>query len=55
MARDDGFSALMLRFDTRNKYDKVKAQLEKQMGFDMTHSQVIEHLCNQILSDSISK
>lgn len=53
MARADGFETLMIKIETKNKFREAKKKLEKEIGFELTHSQAIEMMCNKILLGSI--
>ena len=60
MARADGFAALMVRIETKDKFLKTKQHIEKQtgmtdMGMAMTSSQVLEWMCKKIMSDIIKE
>lgn len=52
MAMAKGFTTLMLKKEVKDKYKQAKAKMEKQLGVDMTHSNAIDIMCDQILSDS---
>jgi hypothetical protein len=56
MARNDGYAALMVRHETKDRFVEVKKHIEKQtgmtdMGIAMTVSQAVEYMCNKIMSD----
>ena len=53
MAIAKGFTTLMLKKEVKEKYKKAKAKMEKDLGVTLTHSNAIEVMCDQILSDSI--
>ena len=53
MAIANGFETLLLQKDVKAKYKQAKAKMEEQIGMRLTHSQAIEFLVDQILSDSI--
>ena len=53
MAIANGFTTLMLKMEVKAKYKKAKAKMEKDLGVTLTHSNAIEVMCDQILSDSI--
>ena len=53
MAIANGFTTLMLKKEVKEKYKKAKAKMEKDLGVTLTHSNAIEVMCDQILSDSI--
>ena len=53
MAMANGFTTLMLKKEVKAKYKKAKAKMEKDLGVTLTHSNAIEVMCDQILSDSI--
>ena len=52
MAMAKGFTTLMLKKEVKDKYKQAKAKMEKQLGVDMTHSNAIDIMCDQILSDN---
>ena len=54
MAIANGFTTLMLKKEVKEKYKKAKAKMEKDLGVTLTHSNAIEVMCDQILSDSIT-
>ena len=54
MAIANGFTTLMLKTEVKEKYKKAKAKMEKDLGVTLTHSNAIEIMCDQILSDSIT-
>lgn len=53
MAIANGFTTLMLKKEVKDKYKQAKAKMEKDLGVTLTHSNAIEIMCDQILSDSI--
>jgi hypothetical protein len=53
MAMANGFTTLMLKKEVKQKYKKAKAKMEKDLGVTLTHSNAIEVMCDQILSDSM--
>jgi hypothetical protein len=53
MAIANGFETLLLKKDVKDKYKQAKSKMEEQLGVTLTHSQAIEFLVDQILSDSI--
>ena len=53
MAMANGFTTLMLKKEVKEKYKQAKAKMEKDLGVTLTHSNAIEVMCDQILSDSI--
>ena len=53
MAIANGFTTLMLKKEVKEKYKQAKAKMEKDLGVTLTHSNAIEVMCDQILSDSI--
>ena len=53
MAIANGFTTLMLKKEVKEKYVKAKAKMEKDLGVRLTHSNAVEIMCDQILSDSI--
>ena len=53
MAQARGFETLMLRTEAKKKFVEAKKKLEKEIGFELTHSQAIEMMCNKILLSSI--
>jgi len=53
MAIANGFTTLMLKKEVKEKYIKAKAKMEKDLGVTMTHSNAVEIMCDQILSDSM--
>jgi hypothetical protein len=54
MAIANGFTTLMLKKEVKEKYKQAKAKMEKDLGVTLTHSNAIEVMCDQILSDSIT-
>ena len=54
MAMANGFTTLMLKKEVKEKYKQAKAKMEKDLGVTLTHSNAIEVMCDQILSDSIT-
>ena len=53
MAKANGFGTLMLKVEAKEKFRKAKAKMEQDLGVELTHSNAIEILADQILSDSI--
>ncbi len=53
MAKANGFETLMLKVEAKEKFRKAKAKMEKDLGVTLTHSNAVEILADQILSDSI--
>lgn len=53
MAIANGFTTLMLKKEVKWKYKQAKAKMEKDLGVTLTHSNAIEIMCDQILSDSM--
>ena len=53
MAIANGFTTLMLKKEVKQKYRNAKVKMETQLGVRLTHSEAIEIMCDQILSDSI--
>jgi hypothetical protein len=53
MAQARGFETLMLRVETKKKFMEAKKKLEAEVGFELTHSQAMEMMCNKILLGSI--
>jgi len=53
MAKATGFETLMLKKETKEKFYLAKAKMEKDLGVRLTHSNAVEILADQILSDSI--
>jgi hypothetical protein len=53
MAMANGFTTLMLKKEVKEKYKQAKAKMEKDLGVTLTHSNAIEVMCDQILSDSM--
>ena len=53
MAKATGFETLMLKVEAKEKFRKAKAKMEQDLGVELTHSNAIEILADQILSDSI--
>lgn len=53
MAIANGFTTLMLKKEVKDKYKQAKAKMEKDLGVTLTHSNAIEVMCDQILSDSM--
>lgn len=53
MAIANGFTTLMLKKEVKDKYKQAKAKMEKDLGVTLTHSNAIEIMCDQILSDSM--
>ena len=54
MAIANGFTTLMLKKEVKEKYKQAKKKMETQLGVTMTHSNAMEIMCDQILSDSIT-
>lgn len=53
MAIANGFETLLLKKEVKDKFKQAKAKMEEQIGMTLTHSQALEFLVDQILSDSI--
>jgi len=53
MAIARGFETLMLKTDAKKKFLDAKKKMESQIGVTLTHSNAMEVMCDQILSDSI--
>ena len=53
MAIARGFETLMLKTEAKKKFIDAKKKMEAQLGVTMTHSNAMEIMCDQILSDSI--
>lgn len=53
MAIAKGFETLMLKSEAKKKFLDAKKKMESQLGVVMTHSNAMEMLADQILSDSI--
>ena len=53
MAQARGFETLMLKTEAKRKFVETKKLLEQEIGFELTHSQAMEMLCNKILLGSI--
>jgi hypothetical protein len=53
MAIARGFETLMLKTEAKKKFIDAKKKMESQLGVTMTHSNAMEVMCDQILSDSI--
>lgn len=53
MAIARGFETLMLKTEAKKKFIDAKKKMESQLGVTMTHSNAMEIMCDQILSDSI--
>jgi hypothetical protein len=53
MAIARGFETLMLKTEAKKKFIDAKKKMETQLGVTMTHSNAMEIMCDQILSDSI--
>ena len=53
MAKANGFETLMLKVETKEKFRLAKAKMEKDLGVTLTHSNAVDILADQILSDSI--
>ena len=53
MAKASGFETLMLKVETKEKFRLAKAKMEKDLGVTLTHSNAVDILADQILSDSI--
>ena len=43
----------MLKVEAKEKFRQAKAKMEKDLGVTLTHSNAVEILADQILSDSI--
>ena len=52
MAQAKGFETLMLRVETKKKFMEAKKVLEQEVGFNLTHSQAMEMMCNKLLPSS---
>ena len=52
MAIAKGFTTLMMHHESKEKFLKAKAKMEKQLGVSLTHSNALEIMADQILSDS---
>lgn len=46
------YGALQLRQEAREELEKAKKEMEKQMGINLTYSQFITIVCQNLLSDS---
>jgi len=53
MAKANGFETLMLKVEAKEKFRQAKTKMEKDLGVTLTHSNAVEILADQILSDSI--
>jgi len=53
MAIARGFETLMLKTEAKKKFLEAKKKMESQLGVTMTHSNAMEIMCDQILSDSM--
>jgi hypothetical protein len=53
MAKARGFETLMLKVEAKDKFRLAKAKIEKELGIELSHSNAIEIMSDQILSDSI--
>jgi len=53
MAIARGFETLMLKTEAKKKFIEAKKKMESQLGVTMTHSNAMEIMCDQILSDSM--
>jgi hypothetical protein len=52
MAIARGFETLMLKTEAKKKFVDAKKKLESQLGVTLTHSNAMEIMAEQILSDS---
>ena len=52
MAIARGFETLMLKTEAKKKFVEAKKKLETQLGVSLTHSNAMEIMAEQILSDS---
>jgi hypothetical protein len=53
MAMARGFETLMLKTEAKKKFLEAKAQMEKQLGVTLTHSNAMEIMSDQILLGSM--
>ena len=53
MAIAKGFTALLIKKEVKEKYMQAKKKMEKDLGVTLTHSNAVDIICDQILSDSI--
>jgi len=53
MAIARGFETLMLKTEAKKKFVDAKKKLETQLGVSLTHSNAMEIMAEQILSDSM--
>lgn len=53
MAIAKGFETLMLKSEAKKKFLDAKKKMEAQLGVILTHSNAMELMADQILSDSI--
>ena len=53
MAMARGFETLMLKTEAKKKFLEAKAQMEKQLGVTLTHSNAMEIMADQILLGSM--
>jgi hypothetical protein len=54
MAKAKGFETLMIKTEAKDKYYAVKKVLEERMGVELTHSQAMIIMCNELLPSSKS-
>ena len=54
MAKAKGFETLMIKTEAKDKYYAVKKVLEERMGVELTHSQAMTIMCNELLPSSKS-
>jgi hypothetical protein len=52
MAIARGFETLMLKTEAKKKFLEAKKKMESQLGVTLTHSNAMEVMADQILSDS---
>jgi len=60
MARNDGYTAIMVRHETKDNFLAAKKHIEKQLGLTdagtaFTVSGAIDYMCKKIMSDIIKE
>ena len=54
MAIPRNYETLMLQKEAKDKFRKAKQHLEKRMGMELSHSQAMIMMCNELLLGSKS-
>jgi hypothetical protein len=60
MARNDGYTAIMVRHETKDNFLAAKKHIEKQLGLTdagtaFTVSSALDYMCKKIMSDIIKE